>query len=128
VSLITDWENVKEFWNLADSFDRLFPSALPPIGLKPNIANILTFLALRELFMVVPMSVPIFIADSASVFAFANPGNFSHTGGDVAFSSVAASPLYSFELDTVGQHACPATGGGSNDTLTMKGVNHDKKE
>ena len=81
--------------------------------------------------MVVPMSVPIFIADSASVFAFANPafeGNFPHTGWDVASSSVAAPPLYSFELDTVGGHISPATGGGSNDTLTMKGFNHDKTE
>ena len=30
------WENVKEFWNLADNFDRIFPSEVPPIGFEPT--------------------------------------------------------------------------------------------
>ena len=79
--------------------------------------------------MVVSMSVPIFIADSASVFAFANPaflGNFPHTGVDIASPSVAAPPRYSFELDAADIRL--ATGGGSNDTLTEKGFYHDKTE
>ena len=66
------------------------------------------------------MSIPIFIADSASVFVFANPafgGNFPHIGGGVTSPSVAAPPLYSFELDTADIRL--ATGGGTNDTLTM---------
>ena len=54
--------------------------------------------------------------------------DFPYSGGDVVSSSVAATPLYSFELDTVGQHARVATDGGTNETLTLKGVCHEKTE
>jgi len=33
------WENVKECWNLADSFDRLFPPTLPPRGIEPLLPD-----------------------------------------------------------------------------------------
>ena len=33
------WENVKELWNLADNFDRLFPHPLPPRGIEPLLPD-----------------------------------------------------------------------------------------
>ena len=33
------WENVKELWNLADSFDRLFPQSIPPTGALNGFAT-----------------------------------------------------------------------------------------
>ena len=91
----------------------------------------MTFLALRELFAVVPMSFPMFIAESVPVFASAESalgGCFANTSGDVSFPSVATAPLYSFELDTPREHTRTATDGDSNDTLTMKGFNYDETQ
>jgi hypothetical protein len=75
---------------------------IPPRGLKLTVANILTFLALRELFAVVPMSVPIFAAESALLFSSApSPFEacFSHTGGSADSPSAASIPPYCIELE-----------------------------
>ena len=88
-------------------------------GLCSNASIFLLLLILRQSPFSVPIESPI-----SEGFDAAFLGSFPHTGGDVSFPPVAATPLYSFELDTVGQHTRVATDGDSNDTLTMKGFNH----
>jgi len=85
---------------------------------------LLLLLVLRQPPFSVPIESP--ISDGFDTTFF---GSFPHTGGDTTFPSVTATPLYSFELDTVGGHASSATvGGGSNDTLTKEGFYHEKTE
>jgi len=72
-----------------------------------------------------------FNAESVPVFASTESalgGCFANTSGDVSFPSVATSPLYSFELDTAREHTRFVTSDSTNDTLILKGVNHDQEE
>jgi len=92
-------------------------------GLEKIAPNLLLFLVLQECSSDVPTLLPTLNAKISPFDRSLDP-DFPHTSGDVSFPSVAATPLYSFELDTVGQHTRVATDGDSNDTLTMKGFNH----
>ena len=107
----------KTFLNIGN-LDKALP--LAGAGLCNNALILLLFLILRQ----PPFSIPIESPISGG-FDAAFLDNFPHTGGGVTSPSISAIPLYSFELDTVGQQTNAATDGGTNDTLTMKGINHD---
>ena len=96
-------------------------------GLEKIAPNLLLFLVLQECSSDVPTLLPTLNAKISPFDRSLDP-DFPHTSGDVSFPSVAASPLYSFELDTAREHTRTATDGGTNDTLTLKGVCHDEME
>ena len=110
----------KKFLGIGN-LDKALP--LAGAGLCNNALILLLFLILRQ----PPFSIPIESPISGG-FDAAFLDNFPHTGSGVTSPSISAIPLYSFELDTVGQQTNAATDGGTNDTLTMKGFYHDEKE
>jgi len=123
------FKNLRRAWRGSIiSRECLSPSNLDKMagaGLEEIAPNLLLFLVLQEYPPDVPRPSPTLNAKIASFDRTLDP-NFPPTGVDITSPSITAPPLYSFELDAADIR--PATGGGSNDTLTMKGFNHDKTE